>query len=228
LPRLAEQPWSFIKVKGTLEGGMPHTRGPHIILPAPIFAPMRQLRGAGPGSRPFHSILVHEQVHVVERAHPEWFTKLYTDVLGFRRAEAVASHPWIDARQIVNPDGPDLRWVMPIESDDGTARWIWPRLLFSGPDATSFAGMQKAGIEVEPDGGEGKFKPKLGPDGVPVHQQLDKVKAYAGAARTRQSSYHPNEIAADLLAAIVTSPELSRNESLKPVRAWAKEALGAP
>src|SRR5687767_12052861 len=32
-PRFAKQAWSFLKVSSTLEGGMPHTRGRHIVIP---------------------------------------------------------------------------------------------------------------------------------------------------------------------------------------------------
>jgi hypothetical protein len=227
MPRFADQPWSFIKVNGTIEGGMGHTRGGHIVLPVPMLQMLRFWRGAEPAGGPAGGVLVHEQTHVIERAHPEWFTKLYTDVLGFQKAKHIVSDPWIAARHVVNPDGPDVSWVMPIKSEDGSTRWVWPLILLGGPDATSFRGMEKVAFDLEP-GENGNFRVKLGADGVPVHEPLDDVQAYAKAVRTPQSSYHPNEIAADLVAKLVTSHAETGEDELKDVRDWARTAFAAP
>lgn len=226
MPKFAEQPWSFIKVNATIEGGMPHTRGSHIILPAPAVAALRRFQNLKPPGGPLARLFIHEQVHVVQRVHPEWFTKLYTEVLGFEKAKQIESHPWIKARQIVNPDGPDVSWVMPIKSADGSTRWIWPLILLGSTDATTFEGLQMVGIDLQSDG-KGGFKVKLDANGEPEHAPLTDIQAYLDRAHVRQDLYHPNEIAAELLPLLVLQPDGKKDE-LRKIRAWATETFQQP
>jgi hypothetical protein len=238
-PGFAKQPWSFIKVKATLEGGMPHTRGPHVIVSPPVLGAMRQMAlGGDAGTSAAAGILAHEQTHVLQRLHPEWFTKLYTDVMGFQRVERVEPHPWVAARQLVNPDGIDTRWVFPVRSDSQPnvkPRWIWPLVIFSDTDATSLRQMTFIALDLEPTDSNAaepeSFKVKSDVSDEPVREPLAGVGAYVRAVRTRHSLYHPNEAAADLMARLVIAEALGQGavtdaKDMEPVRAWAKETFG--
>jgi hypothetical protein len=240
-PLFARQPWSFIKVSGTLEGGMPHTRGPHIILSAPALGALRQMAAAGDaGVTAAAGILVHEQTHVVERLHPKLFTDLFTGVFGFRPTKQIMPDPWLAARQLVNPDGTDTRWIYPLKDDehpDAKPRWILPLVVFSDPEATSLRQMTFVAFELEPTDANAAapdtFKLKLDPSGEPARQPLAEVDAYVRAIRTRHSLYHPNEAAADLMARLVIAdclgqPAAADGEEMRPVRAWAAKAFGRP
>jgi hypothetical protein len=238
-PGFAKQGWSFIKVKPTLEGGMPHTRGPHIIVSPPALGAMRQMANAGDvGTAAAAGLLVHEQTHVIERLHPEWFTKLFTDVFGFRRAKRIDTDPWVAARQLVNPDGIDTLWVFPVKDEahaDAKPQWICPLVIFPDPETTTLRRMSFVALELEPSDAEAPapdtFKLKLDASGEPVHRSLPSVAAYVRSIRTRQNLYHPNEAAADLMARLAIADALDQagaadaNE-LEPVRSWAKETFG--
>ncbi len=216
-PRFAAQPWSFVKVKPTLEQGFAHTRGNHIILSPPMLDVFRRMQaGHVARSSSAQAILVHEQTHVIERAHPKWFVNLYTDVLGFREAKEIEPDQWITDRQLLNPDGVECRWVFPIKSGSET-RWIWPLLLFSEPTSKSLTKMQMVGIELESKNAD-SFKTRHGEDGTPIRTPLRSIPEYMDAISTGQDIYHPNEIAADLMAWLVTDP----NGSPPRVRDWAR------
>lgn len=95
-PLMARTPFSFVKTGTSVEAGIPHTRGASIVLaPTELDSMLRMYRWgwttildqmAGP-------LLVHEQVHVLQRAYPERFFHLYTSLLGFRRLDALPDHP---------------------------------------------------------------------------------------------------------------------------------------
>jgi hypothetical protein len=228
-------------VKPTLEGGMPHTRGQHIILPAPLLGAFQQMAGAGDaGAAAAAGLLVHEQTHVVERLHPDWFKELFTHVFGFRHAKQILPDPWVTTRQLVNPDGIDTNWVFPLKDDNhpnGEPRWIWPLVIFADPDAKSLHQMSMVALELEqarpgaavaPD----TFKLKLDASGEPVHQSLPDVDAYVHAVRTRQNLYHPNEAAADMMARLVIADGFGKaaaqdDQQMAPVRDWARATFGS-
>lgn len=238
-PGFAKQPWSFIKVKPTLEGGMPHTRGRHIIVSSRVVGGMKQMSLAGDlGTTAAAGILVHEQTHVIERLHPDLFTDLFTGVFGFRRAKEITPDPWTTARQLINPDGIDTRWIFPLKDDphlDTKPHLIWPLVIFSDPDAASLHQMTFVGLDLEPtdpkDPVPDTFKLKLDASGEPTHQPLPQIDTYVRAVRTRQSLYHPNEAAADLMARLVIADALGQDgaaggNDMEPVRAWAKKTFG--
>ena len=71
-PRFADTPWNFLKVASNLEAGFPHTRGKHIILAESVCRWMFGDRARW--SRPRvpldkMELLLHEQMHVFQRAH---------------------------------------------------------------------------------------------------------------------------------------------------------------
>ena len=70
-------------------------------------------------------LLLHEQMHVFQRAHAEMFDSLYMGQWGFIRAKTIATCPWIVEHQLLNPDAVDCPWVFPILHPDGT-KYIWP------------------------------------------------------------------------------------------------------
>ena len=135
-PLFADTPWNFLKVADSLEGGLPHTRGKHIVFAEGVCRWMLGRPGPLSGRRvPLDKmeLLLHEQMHVFQRAHAELFDSLYTGQWGFIRAKAIATCPWIVKHQLLNPDAVDCPWVFPILRPDGT-QYIWPLCSFNdGP-----------------------------------------------------------------------------------------------
>ena len=77
-PLVAATPWRFMKLSDSIEGGLPHTRGRHIVLSERILHAIVQ-NAALPPERMADlfviDVLVHEQIHVVQRLHPGLFQK---------------------------------------------------------------------------------------------------------------------------------------------------------
>ena len=133
-PRYANTPWNFLKVANYLEGGFPHTRGKYIILDEGVCRAIAAADRPTPGrSHNGFELLLHEQMHVLQRASPELFDSLYTKQWGFIRAKSIKTCPLIVESQLVNPDAIDCPWVFPIRRD-GETRYIWPKCsLTAGP-----------------------------------------------------------------------------------------------
>lgn len=211
-PLVSRTPWTFLKVSGKLEGGLPHTRGACIVLAEPFLT--RMMGGFQPAKLGFlryflGKLVLHEQVHVVQRLQPNVFPPLYTKVWGFRRAPHIESHPWLIARNVVNPDGADTGWVYPLKSENGKVRWIWPLLILNGPGGKTEAmpqDFQLVAINVV-ETGKG-FKVQTLADGKPDFHPVAEVPEYARAFPTLDETYHPNEIVADLIASYIAQRSL--------------------
>ena len=240
-PVFGDQPFSFVKVADTLEGGMPHTRGPHVVMPEDVlanFGRMRRLGGdrATPG---VVGLLVHEQTHVLQRLHPDLFEPLYTKTYGFVRAKRIDPGPWLDARQLVNPDGTVCDWVLPV-TEHGKRTVILPLVAFEDDHPTSMrGGMGTIAVTMEPTGTDGEYRPAANADGTPVVRPLDGVAAYTAVAGRGGDNYHPNEIAADAFSRLIVVDHLIDKSKLpadraakleatvKPTRDWARAAFAA-
>jgi hypothetical protein len=242
-PLYAKTPWSFIKISSKFEGGMPHTRGPHIVLSDGVLGTLVQAKRQAPqwmALAQFGDVLLHEQSHVVQRQHPRQMASLYTELWKFKHVGTIEGGDWITRHQIVNPDGVDVRWIFPIQEGQKT-RWIWPLIVFGGvddPAKASFGNMQMIAVEVEPAGADA-FKAKMGDDGKPVMQDLMGVSQYTSVFRISQNIYHPNEAAADLFAKLVivnkvlpgnvpaeSNEQLDKAKTeLEPLNQWFKKVL---
>jgi hypothetical protein len=238
-PVFGNTPWSFIKIADTLEGGMPHTRGGHIILPEGVISRLTLFRNhLGDRSLPAGAmLLIHEQTHVLEREHPKLFEPFYTGTLHFIHAKRIASNQWIRDRQLVNPDGTVCDWVFPL-TENGQARFVLPLIAFNEPNPTSLRGdIGTIAVTVEPDG-DG-FKPVLDGNGNPVVRPLNDVPEYLRGTGAERNNYHPNEITADRFAELVVIDDLidkaqlasdpdrsaKMEAKLKPTRDWASKAF---
>jgi hypothetical protein len=246
-PLYARTPWSFIKLSPQFEGGMPHTRGSHIIVSETVLRAMVAVRKQ-PAPQwielaQFGDVLLHEQSHVVQREHPDRFAKLYTDLWHFKHATSIQGCQWLTTHQLVNPDGVDVRWVFPV-IDHGQKTWIWPLVVFGevdDPAQTSFADMRMVAIELEPGPAADSFRAKVDAGGKPVMRDLLEVPEYVKLFPRSSNIYHPNEAAADLFAKTVIMADIVRpnapadsraalNQALldyEPLRDWFKRILAA-
>jgi hypothetical protein len=209
-PLYARTPWVFIKVDATIEGGLPHTRGDSIVLSDALLARVVQARAKGASGAPVSlwNLLVHEQTHILQRHHPELFVNLYTQSLGFRHVALAPAPPWLIERNVVNPDAPDADWVFPL-GDPAGRRWVLPVVLLLKLD-----------------------QPRMPDDfNVVALEVRDRPGAWEFADRSLpaafQEVFHPNEISAGLLAALITGSGIEHPEHplWNKTRAWADQAL---
>jgi hypothetical protein len=163
-------------------------------------------------------LLLHEQIHVLQRLRPELFLPLYKDLLGFRQLDTVPQLPEdLKARHVFNPDGTDIRWYLPVKVA-GHEQLIWPLLLFQGSKLPLHLpqDMQMAALQLQPEERSKTYGFRGGEDGRPLVQELFAVEEYVERLGGPGSIYHPAEASADLFAQIVVSDHFSKSEGEQP------------
>ena len=238
-PLFAQTPWNFLKVASYLEAGFPHTRGKYIVLAESVCRWALGDRALGSRRQPpldKMELLLHEQMHVIQRAHAEMFDSLYVGQWGFIRAKTIATCPWIVEHQLLNPDAMDCPWVFPILRPDGT-KYIWPLCSFGdGPGPKRMAAeFSMLAFYVSPSGDGFRVEQSLG--GRPKYSELLSVRAYREVFPQSTNIYHPHEAAADLFAKLVVFDSYSaarmdaaqraeKEKSFGPLREWFRKNLG--
>lgn len=231
-PLYARTPWSFVKLADAAEGGMPHTRGSHVVVPAAVAAALagRHRAAAAAGqldaARFGESLLVHEQTHVLQRADPARFEPLFTQGLGFVRMAAPPRNAWLDAHVVTNPDAPDLGWAFPLERLGGRG-WIVPTTLLPDvPRPRMPQDFQVVAVHVDRDPA-GAWQLLREADGRPRTTPLDQVPGYDAFLPFAEEDIHPNEIAAVTLSHWILGDvaDLDARPRIDRVAAWAQVAL---
>jgi hypothetical protein len=225
-PLYARTPWSFIKVADTIEGGLPHTRGASIVLSHGLLAAMAQAHAKQGFDQPsdFWNLLVHEQTHVLQRQQPSLFKDLYTGPFGFRQVRVDALPDWLRIRRVVNPDAPDVDWAFSIAEAGGT-RWYLPDILLADMEHPAMPrDFQVVALPIHLKDESAEYADAA----MPEHPQgLERLNAFVARFPLHEELFHPNEIAAGLLAAIITGVgEKNQNYPLwDATRAWAGKRL---
>jgi hypothetical protein len=230
-PKLASVPWRFIKIADSIEGGLPHTRGDHIVLSQSVVSRMRLSRDqlGDLAVTWFGKLLIHEQLHVMQRQNPDLFRELYTRLWSFEHADRIELPAPILERAVVNPDGVDVNWVYAIRRSDGRTRYITPRLVWAqGVDDPQMPQDFRM-VAIELVKAATGFTAAVDSAGAPIMLPLHQERLYLPHLRREPISglYHPHEIAADLLAHIVTIEHLLPRESAAPLLESMQHNLGA-
>jgi hypothetical protein len=225
-PLYARTPWSFIKVDSRPEGGLPHTRGDSIVLSDQVLASIVKARSRAPLTTPSQvwNLLVHEQTHVIQRRHPELFASLYTSVYGFRKITLVPTPDWISSVRVINPDGPDVDWIFSV-GEGASMQWLLPDILTANPNHPRMPqDFQIVAFGVRKLGNTWTYLDPASP-GNP--QPLYGIDSYVQRFPTRDELFHPNEIAATMLAAWITGVGMTNpdNEMWSKMKDWAAGAL---
>ena len=229
-PLHARTPWSFVKLSNQAEGGMPHTRGPHVVLPAAVVdAFARADREARKGRRLAparfgEGLLVHEQTHVLQRAEPDRFEPLFTQVLGFVHLPEAPETAWLAQHLVQNPDAPDLAWAFPLERIGGKG-WIMPATVLRDlPVPHLPQDFEIVAVPVTRKDGRWKV---VGDNDAPQMRPLSHVPGYDRFFPYPDEDFHPNEVAAVALShwILQDDPRLERRPRIALLAAWARGAL---
>ena len=127
---MANQPWRFIKIENWLCGGFAHTRGFYIIISQAYLDRLtidwntdmnkekesRLVTSLG-------GLLVHEQMHSLQRTFKSKFHRLYSKNWNFIRHK-VKDENEITIDQVSNPDAPIAEWIIPDPKDKKKFYWI--------------------------------------------------------------------------------------------------------
>jgi hypothetical protein len=225
-PLYARTPWCFLKVKGTIEGGLPHTRGGCIVLAEGVLQALSKAHVNGKFDHPsgVWTLLLHEQTHVLQRGYPALFAGLYTDVFGFRQVE-VLPPDWLRVRRVINPDAPVVEWIYPI-GNEAARRWILPDLeLYELNHPQMPADFRPVALGVhELQGRRWAVDDAVMPA---AQTDLESVADYVDAFPVKGEAFHPNEIAAEMMAEIIAGGPMQHPEHALWVRTklWANRAL---
>ena len=235
-PGLVEMPWRFVKVDNSIEGGLPHTRGSVIVLSQSLLTSIKETAQSEQWDLGIINVLIHEQIHVIQRVKAAVFEKLYEDAWGFRKAATIkGASTWLAQHQIVNPDGVDVQWVWPVPA---SSRVIWPRVILDGESETPVMPDDFRMIGIELTTTDGGYAVATEKNGTPKYRSLRDEPSYMQKFGNISSIYHPNEIAADYLANLalldclidkerVPKEQLAMVEKLyQPIRTWARSTFG--
>lgn len=194
LTLMAEHPWRFIKIKGDICGGFAHTRGNCIILSEKHLRFLQEYSDDLPLlTARLGKLIVHEQMHVLQRVYQDKFVKLNTEYWPFIAATLQSSADMI-VNQVSNPDAPHANWLF--RTNRGT--YYWPRILFN--EKVNFPQMGKDFIEYAYSVENKKGKFQLYSPRRSHRILLSEFTEYTQAFPVKTGIDHPNEISAYMFA----------------------------
>jgi len=225
-PLYARVPWSFIKIKPTIEGGLPFTWANSIVLPDIELRAIVSKDANEKFDRPSElwSFLLHEQTHVLQRETPQLFVGLYTDVFGFHQAK-VPLPDSVRARSIIDPDAPIAEWIYPL-GNATTQIWVLPMVeLRELNDPKMPADFRVVALPVHKVAGNQWAID----DSQSTAKQADlaSLAEYMDAFPVKDLAFHPGEIAGGMLGEILSGApkENPQNELWAKTERWAERAL---
>lgn len=197
---MSNHPWRFIKIKNWLCGGFAHTRGTYIILSQKHIDYLSSNWSDNMTKEDeiqlitkLGSLLVHEQMHSLQRTFKSKFTRLYTEYWNFKNA-IVVEEDSIQIDQVSNPDAPMAEWLIPNQTEENLYYWVRTQL-------KKGKGIPKMGrdfidhvyIVQEQNNG---FKVKKDQYGTLLKTSLLGIEFYKESFPKTNGLDHPNEIAA--------------------------------
>lgn len=230
-PRYGNMPWSFIKVADTIEGGLPHTRGASIVLANSMCEGIRDVVTQARDKNAWLGIadlLLHEQMHVFQRANPGIFDSFYTNAWGFIKTKEIAGCDWLNVHHLANPDAVDCPWVFPLKDQKGNVSYIWPLVVFSDGEGLKMMPDDFRMLGISLDQTAKGFRVLTAKNGVPVATDLKRIPEYRALFPTTTSVYHPEEASAAVFAQIVIWDEFVPKIKTSPAATERSEkAFGA-
>jgi hypothetical protein len=211
LNRIADHPWRFIKVEPWLCGGFAHTRGNFIILSDKRIKDLTENFSNNMTNEQrislvskMGALLIHEQMHCIERTHPSIFENLYTHYWNFKKAD-VEPEQSILINQVSNPDAPIANWLVKDSID--TSGYYWIRTMLKDGKEIPEMGKDFRGIVFKIQYKNGKYIIKKDKAGKPICFPMEEFNYYSGSfpACASNGLDHPNEIAAYMMSEVFKS-----------------------
>ena len=196
---MANQPWRFIKIQNWLCGGFAHTRGTYIILSQ---AYLDRLSNDWSDNMTEESelklvtslggLLVHEQMHSLQRTFKSKFKKLYSENWNFINQQ-IKDEQEIIKDQVSNPDAPIAEWLIP--DPEIRDKFYWIRTLIT--KNVEIPEMGKDFVDVAFD----IFKDKENYSLIKLNntissRPLSELDFYTKSFPVKRGLDHPNEISA--------------------------------
>lgn len=211
LQLIANHPWRFIKVESWLCGGFAHTRGNFIILSDNRIKALAENYSSNMSTEQkrnlvlqIGALIVHEQMHCLERTHPSVFEDLYSRYWNFKKGE-VEPLTSIAVNQVSNPDAPVANWL--IRDSGSPNNYFWIRTLIKEGKEIPEMGSDFIGMVYRVQYTDGKYRVELDKSGKPVGFPLSGFKKFSSSFPlcAEGGLDHPNEIAAYMMAEVFRS-----------------------
>ncbi len=194
---VANHPWRFIKIEDWLCGGFAHTRGNSIILSQKHLEKLMVNWSQSMNEKDenelvskFGALLVHEQLHSLQRSYKSKFDSLYRDFWGFIPL-SVEPNKAIAINQVSNPDAPNLEWAF--EENDN---YYWVRTLIKEHIENPKMGRDFIDCVYQLEYKNGNYSVKEDSLGSPISFRLARFKNYTNRFPVSNGLDHPNEISA--------------------------------
>ena len=206
---MAHHPWSFIKVNDSLCGGFAHTRGTYIILSEKHLSHLTNKWSDNMTEETrsdlivrMGSLIVHEQLHSIQRTFPSKFEELFHNQWGFQKA-IVSNDESLIINQLSNPDAPIANWLVPNPNTDTLFYWV--RTLLKESKGIPRMGADFIDKVFEVKLKNGKYYLQTSSDGDPICSSLDDFTKYKNRFPVKRGLDHPNEISAYMFSAYFVS-----------------------
>ena len=206
---VADHPWRFLKVAPWLCGGFAYTRGNTIVLSQKHIDTLLSETSLSKRLDVSGALIVHEQIHSLQRSFPKKFEKLNTEYWNFVKAEVKSTESLVK-NQLSNPDAPLAQWLIP---RDAARQYYWVRTLFRETQGVSQMGKDFVERVYSVQETQGHFELMLDQAGEPVQFALSEFGEYANSFPVTRGIDHPNEIAAYMFAEVFRT-ELGANKGV--------------
>ena len=172
--------WKFIKFSEKVCAGFPHTRKDSILLSDRILKYFLKIKNIDK----LALLLIHERIHVLQRAYPKRFDTFYTEYWGFIKAKEIQSCFEWELNKMSNPDAMKNPWVMKL----GDYYWMRTMIRKGVKEPKMGRDFQSVALRLEKTG-DRTFK--VAEKG---HGDFEKMPRYKSKFFTGKGLDHPNEI----------------------------------
>ena len=200
--------WSFAKINSEVENGFPHTHKDTIFLSADTIKD---------SDKRLLYVLVHEQMHVIQRKNMRLFDKLYTKYLPFKSGKLNIEESFIDKMRL-NPDTrltPEKEYMYK-DTDD---KYYYLCAVYNLEIPNNLGDVDYIAVECKFDKDSGEFTATNNKVEITT---LDNFNNYF---RLTGNHYHPNEISAELIGIYYSRVNFEPSSALIDIERWIKENI---
>jgi hypothetical protein len=196
---MANQPWRFIKIQNWLCGGFAHTRGTYIILSQSYLDRLSADWSENMSDKSelklvtsLGGLLVHEQMHSLQRTFKSRFDKLYSENWNFIKQQ-IKDDQEIIKDQVSNPDAPIAEWLIP--DPEIKDKFYWIRTLIT--KNTEIPEMGKDFVDIAFEITKKNERYFLAKSNNSINSKpLSELDFYTNSFSVKRGLDHPNEISA--------------------------------
>ena len=196
---MANQPWRFIKIQNWLCGGFAHTRGTYIILSQSYLDRLSADWSENMSDKSelklvtsLGGLLVHEQMHSLQRTFKSRFDKLYSENWNFIKQQ-IKDDQDIIKDQVSNPDAPIAEWLIPDPKIQDKFYWI--RTLITKNVEVPKMGKDFVDVAFEVTKKNEKYFIAKSNNSI-KSKPLSELDFYTNSFPVKRGLDHPNEISA--------------------------------